>query len=107
MVAPGRTYAPKSPDPCETRAGLILLLALAAEAAEDQHLITTRPLGAIGWVNGDGTQLTELAAGHAAWDTRTVLRRLGALTDDGPWRSAVKPTADGVAFARAALGNWS
>ena len=97
---------PKSPDPCETQAGLILLLALAAEATEDSDVITARLLGAIGWVNEDGTELTELAAGQASWDTKTVLRRLGALTDDGPWRSARRPTAEGVAFARAALRNW-
>lgn len=97
---------PKSPDPCETQAGLILLLALAGEAAEDPDVITARLLGAIGWLDGDGTELTELAAGHASWDTKTVLRRLSALTDDGPWRSAVRPTPEGVAFARAALRNW-
>jgi hypothetical protein len=97
---------PKSPDPCETQAGIILLLALAAEAAEDPAVITARLLGAIGWVNGDDTELTELAAGQASWDTKAVLRRLGALTDDGPWRSAARPTAEGVAFARAALRNW-
>jgi hypothetical protein len=97
---------PKSPDPCETQAGLILLLALAAEATEDSDVITARLLGAIGWANEDGTELTEHAAGQASWDTKTVLRRLGALTDDGPWRSARRPTAEGVAFARAALRNW-
>jgi hypothetical protein len=75
-------------------------------AAEHPDVITARLLGAIGWVNEDGTELTEFAAGQAAWDTKTVLRRLGALTDDGPWRSAVRLTAEGVAFARAALGNW-
>ena len=97
---------PRSPDLCESEAGIILLLAVAAEAAEEPDLITTCLLGAIGWVNGDGTELTELGAGQASWDTKTVLRRLGALTDDGPWRSAVRPTAEGVAFARAALRNW-
>jgi hypothetical protein len=96
----------KSPDPCETQAGLILLLAMAAEAAGDPDVITARLLGAIGWVNGDGAELTELAAGHASWDSKTVLRRLGALAEDGPWRSAVRPTAEGVAFARAALCTW-
>jgi Plasmid pRiA4b ORF-3-like protein len=97
---------PKSPDPCETQAGLILLLTLAAEAAENPDVITARLLGAIGWVNGDGAELTELAAGHASWDTKTVLRRLGALTNDGPWRSAVRPTTEGMAFVGAALRNW-
>jgi hypothetical protein len=63
--------------------GLILLAALAAQAAEDPDVTTARLLSAIGWVTGDGTELTELTAGHASWDTRIVLRRLGALTDDG------------------------
>ena len=51
-------------------------------------------------------QLNELAAAHASWDTKTVLRRLGALTDDGPSRIARNPTAEGVAFARVALCAW-
>jgi hypothetical protein len=97
---------PKSRDLCETHAGLILLLALAAEAAEDPDAIGARLLDAIGWVNQDGAELTQLAAGQAAWDTKTVLRRLGALTDVSPWHSAARPTAEGVAFARAALRSW-
>jgi hypothetical protein len=97
---------PNSSDPCGTQAGLILLLALAAEATEESEAITARLLGAIGWVNADGSELTELAASHACWDTKTALRRLGALADDGPWCPAGRPTADGVAFARAALRNW-
>src|SRR5262249_55361201 len=97
---------PKSPDACESQAGLILLAALAAQAAEDPDVTTARPLSAIGWVTGDGTELTELTAGHASWDTRTVLRRLGALTDDGHLPPAAKPTAEGVAFAPAALRTW-
>ena len=97
---------PTSPDPCESQAGLILLAALAAQAAEDPDVTTARLLSAIGWVTGDGTELTELTAGHASWDTRIVLQRLGALTDDGHLRPAAKPTAEGVTFARAALRTW-
>jgi Plasmid pRiA4b ORF-3-like protein len=97
---------PTSRDACETQAGLILLLALAAEAADDPDVITARLLGAIGWVNADGSELTELGANHASWVTMTVLRRLGAITDDGPSGSPVTPTAEGVAFARAALRTW-
>jgi hypothetical protein len=96
---------PTSRDACETQAGLILLLALAAEA-DDPNVITARLLGAIGWVNGDGTELTELGANNASWDTKAVLRRLGALTDGGSWRSAVRLTAEGMAFVRAALRTW-
>jgi Plasmid pRiA4b ORF-3-like protein len=47
--------------------------------------------------------LDKRAAGQACWDTKTALRRLGALT--GGWRSEV-PTTDGVTFARAALQSW-
>jgi Plasmid pRiA4b ORF-3-like protein len=97
---------PKSPDPCETQAGLVLLLVLAAQESENPDVIIARQLGAIGWVNADGTELTEIAAAHASWNTKTVLRRLGALTDDGPSRIARNPTAEGVAFARAALATW-
>jgi hypothetical protein len=97
---------PASRDACESQAGLILLLALATGAAEDPDVITARLLGAIGWLNADGTELTEFDAGQASWDTNTVLRRLGALTADDPWLSATQPTPEGVAFARAALRNW-
>ena len=78
---------PKSPDPCESQAGLILLAALAAQAAEDPDVITACLLSATGWVTSDGTELTELTAGDASWDTRIVLRRLGAL----PRRQALAP----------------
>ncbi len=97
---------PKSPDRCETQAGLILLAVLAAQTADDPDVIVARLLSAIGWINSDGTELDELTAGHVCWDTKTVLRRLGALTDDGHLRRAAKPTADGVTFARAALRSW-
>ncbi len=97
---------PKSPDQCESQAGLILLAALAAQAADEPDVIVARLLSAIGWINGDGTELTDLTAGHACWDTKAVLRRLGALADDGHLHPAAKPTADGMVFARAALRGW-
>ena len=73
VVASGRKDATQVTRPCESQAGLILLAALAAQAAEDPDEITARLLSAIGWVNSDGTELTELTAGHASWDTRIVL----------------------------------
>ena len=94
---------PKSPDRCETQAGLVLLAVLAAQAAAHPDVIVARLLRAIGWASGDGTKLTERAAGHASWSTMAVLRRLGALTDDGPRHRATKLTRDGMTFARAAL----
>lgn len=97
---------PKSPGRCEHQAGLILLTALAAQAADDPDVIVARVLSAIGWACGDGTELTERAASHASWATMAVLRRLGALTDDGPRYPAAKLTRDGLTFARAALRSW-
>lgn len=94
---------PPSRDQCETQAGLILLTVLAAQAKGDPYVTAARLLSAIGWVNGNGTELDRLAAGQACWDTKTALRRLGALAGD--WRSEA-PTADGVTFARAALQHW-
>lgn len=97
---------PKSSDRCENQAGLILVAALGAQAPGDPNVIVARLLGAIGWLNGDGTELSDLDAGHASWDTKTVLRRLGALADDWRSRRPTEPTPDGVTFARAALRTW-
>lgn len=97
---------PKSADRCGTQAGLILLIALAAGAAADADTIVARLLGAIGWVNGDGTEIDDLGAAQACWDTQKVLRRLGALAGDGLLRQRAEPTPGGVTFARAALRTW-
>lgn len=98
-----QSMPPPSRDQCETQAGLILLTVIAAQAKGDPDVTTARLLSAIGWVNGDGTELDSLAASQACWDTKTALRRLGALAGD--WRREA-PTADGVTFARAALQHW-
>jgi hypothetical protein len=94
---------PASRDQCETQAGLILLIVIAARAEGDPDATAARLLSAIGWVNADGTDLDRHTAARACWDTRTVLRRLGALTGD--WRSEA-PSTDGITFARTALQNW-
>jgi hypothetical protein len=94
---------PASRDQCETQAGLILLTVIAAGAEGDPDVTVARLLNAIGWVNGSGADLDRRAAGQACWDTKTALRRLGALT--GEWRSEA-PSADGITFARAALQSW-
>ncbi len=96
----------KSADACETQAGLILLAAIAAQFTGDLDAAVARFLDAIGWVSGDGTPLTGSMAAYAAWDTKTVLRRLGGFADDGRAYGPDRPTADGVAFARAALRTW-
>jgi hypothetical protein len=69
----------------------------------DPDVTAARLLSAIGWVNGNGTELDRYTAGQACWDTKTALRRLGAFASD--WRSEA-PTADGATFARAALQSW-
>jgi hypothetical protein len=93
-------------DTCERQAGLILLLAIAADAPrEDRDAITARLLSAIGWMQRDGTELDPSSAGRASWDTWAVLRRLGGLADH-EWRIGLTPTPDGITFARAALRSW-
>jgi hypothetical protein len=94
---------PASRDQCETQAGLILLTVVAARAEGDPDVTVARLLTAIGWVTSTGTHLDKRVAGQACWDTKTALRRLGALT--GGWRSEA-PTTNGVTFARAALQSW-
>jgi hypothetical protein len=95
----------KSSATYEVQAGLILLICVAARFTGTLDETIGRLLAAIGWVNSDGTPLTDIAASPAAWDTRTVLRRLGALPDQHPGRAA-RLAPEGVIFARAALVTW-
>jgi hypothetical protein len=71
------------------------------------HAIVADLLGAIGWMSGDGTPLTGLMASHAAWNTASVLRRLGAFSTADGFDRREQPTPDGVTFARAALTKWA
>jgi hypothetical protein len=95
----------RSVERCERQAGLLLLIAVAAQVPGDLNAVIARLLGAIGWISGDGTGFTAWMAGQAAWDTRTVLRRLGGFADDRRGL-AEEPTPEGVAFSRAALRRW-
>lgn len=97
---------PRSADRRETQAGLIWLLAVAAQRPGGPAEIVARILAGIGWTLADGTPLSTSDAGRAAWDTRDVLRRLGGLTDDPHHYGAGSPNEDGVGFARAALDTW-
>jgi hypothetical protein len=101
----------RSADRCETQAGLIWLLAVAAQrpsdpGPSDPAEIVARILAGIGWTLADGTPLSTPDANRAAWDTRNVLRRLGGLTDDPDRYGAGSPNEDGVRFARAAMSTW-
>jgi hypothetical protein len=97
---------PRSPDRCETQAGLIWLLAMAAQRPGDPAEIVALTLAGIGWALADGTPLSTLDADRAAWDTRNVLRRLSGLADDPRHYGAGSPNKDGAAFARAAVSTW-
>ncbi|MDP8969416.1 MAG: plasmid pRiA4b ORF-3 family protein, partial [Actinomycetota bacterium] len=97
---------PRSRDAWEVQAGIILLVAVAARATDDLDRTIARFLDAIGWMTSDRTPLTDLMASRAAC-TKAVLRRLGAVTDDHGAGRRDRPTADGVAFARAALRTWT
>src|SRR5260221_2896762 len=73
---------PAARDDCGRQAGLLLLLILAAREATDWEEITARVLTSIGWRTGFGEALTSSAAFHAAWNTHSVLHRIGAFEPD-------------------------
>jgi hypothetical protein len=95
----------RSKDAAETQAGLILLAAVAA-GTSDLDATIAEILNAIGWRNAEGAPLTGSMAARAAWNTRTLLRRLGCFADDRHTYRTAPPTPDGVSFARAALRTW-
>jgi hypothetical protein len=99
---------PSTRDPCEQQAGLLLLVLLAAEATDDLNATIARLLAASGWMLADGRPLTEGSAARAAWDTKAVLRRIGAFAQDRRgYDVSDEPTKVGVTFARAALRTWT
>jgi hypothetical protein len=92
---------------CESQAGLLLLVLMAAEATDDLDATIARLLTASGWMIDDGSPLTAGAAAQSARDTETVLRRIGAFAGDShSYYRSDEPTNDGVTFARAALRTW-
>lgn len=97
---------PATKDACETQAGLIFLATVASRATDEADSTVAELLAAIGWGSIDGTPMTRSMASHAAWDTKAVLRRLGALVSDPSHRWSDKVTPEGVTFARAALRTW-
>jgi pRiA4b ORF-3-like protein len=97
----------RSADPFEFQAGLLLLLAIAGEQADDLDATIAHILGSIGWALPDGSPPTPMDAHMAARDTYEVLRRVGAIAGKRHvLPSAEAPTAEGVIFARAALHVW-
>jgi hypothetical protein len=63
-----------SNDRCERQAGVLYLLAVAAEDADPDGVVVDL-LGSIGWMTGDGAPLSRSTASRATWGTRDVLQR--------------------------------
>ncbi len=97
---------PRCADACQKQGGLIVLVVTAAQITGDLNAIVADLLGAIGWRSGDGTPLTGAMGSHAAWNTKAVLQRVGAITDGRDFDRRERPTPHGGTFARAALTSW-
>jgi Plasmid pRiA4b ORF-3-like protein len=96
----------KSGDACEAQASLLLLIVMAADAPGDPDPVVARLLGAIGWINRDGSRLTSTAAAIATFDTRSALRRVGSFGTDGHPFGSETPATARTTLARAALQTW-
>jgi hypothetical protein len=96
----------RSADPFEFQSGLLLLLAVAGDLADDLDAAVAHILGSIGWALSDGTPVAETDARSAARDTCEMLRRIGAIAGERLYPRSEAPTAEGVLFARAALHAW-
>lgn len=92
----------------DVHAGLLLLLTVAAGVADSDVVDWTiaTVLDGAGWTHRDGAPVSTVDVSHATWDTRTLLRRLGAVTDGASVPRRSEPTRDGATFARAALRTW-
>lgn len=98
---------PAKGEPYNTQAGLIVLVVLAAQSTADVNATVAGLLTAIGWGFTDGRPITTSMANEAAWNTKSVLRRMGALVNErGAYARFDVPTPQGVTFARAALRTW-
>jgi hypothetical protein len=89
----------------EVQPGMILLACVAARFTDRVDATIARMLTAIGWMNHDGSPLTSTEAAASTSGTRAVLRRIGALPYH-PDGGDPHPSAEGAAFARAALSRW-
>ncbi|HWG15518.1 MAG TPA: hypothetical protein VG268_19830 [Streptosporangiaceae bacterium] len=90
----------------DVQAGMILLACVAARFTDTLNVTIARMLSSIGWMNSDGSPLTGAEAAEATSGTYAALRRLGVLPADRRPGQVPWPTAEGVAFARAALRTW-
>lgn len=91
-------------DEAERHAGLVVLLAIAARAGNDEpEARAAEVLGAHGWRHADGTPLTPSTTRRLLWDNLATLRRIRALVPGPDDRWPGTPTTQGMLFARAAL----
>jgi hypothetical protein len=96
---------PRTPDEAERTAGVLTLLAMAADAGSEADALTAEVLTDLGWRHDDGAPLSEISGARLTWECRAVLRRLGGMArDDATPRAQATPR--GVTFARAALQSW-
>ena len=86
----------------EWQAGTLLLGTLATGTADDADAIIASCLSDLGWQQGDGDPIDRLTVVGLIRGDVQVLRRLGALTTDGPWPG--QATAGSITLARFALG---
>ena len=86
----------------EWQAGVLLLGTLAIGTADDADVTIATCLSDLGWQQGDGDPIDRLTVIRLIRGDVQALRRLGALTADGPWPGHV--STGGVKLARFALG---
>ena len=96
----------KSNDPCEQQAGLLYLIAVAARTGDDPNHDVAELLNALGWTSGNDSPITKMMASRAAWNTKSVLRVMGALERRRDGVGPEQPGTDAITFARAALRTW-
>jgi Plasmid pRiA4b ORF-3-like protein len=96
----------KTSDRCETQAGLIWLLAVAAHPDCNPGQFVASMLNRLGWRLSSGESLDPRDAARAAQRTRGVLLRLGCLTGDPRRYGQETLNADGAIFTRAAAATW-
>ncbi|GAA1752547.1 plasmid pRiA4b ORF-3 family protein [Streptomonospora arabica] len=87
------------------QAGLLVLLAVAAERSDGFQLVADL-LNGLGWRLEDHTPVGPVEAFHSARDTTDILNRIGATETAGAfWHLRALP--HGPAFARTALRSWT
>jgi uncharacterized protein (DUF433 family) len=88
----------------EWQAAIFLLGAMATGATDEADVAIVVPLTGLGRAQGDGHPIDRLTVIGLACEHVHVLRRLGALTTDGPWPGQVTP--GGITSAASSPGPY-